>query len=223
LRYVDLLESFRTDEDLRVRTASMVAQMRLGNTLSAEAVRNTLQGEPGVERAPLVEGLARLAYLPEIAHLLLEHIDGLTPDERLTAAIELGREGDVREVETLHAALSEELLRSPRGDHYVQALVRVGANADLGNLFAFFPMEEARAVDVRIALAMCARREPAVLPLLRAALWQPPFERSVLAAALMAHVAGLDALRVELERPPRGAKPTDIRRVGYALGEWGGT
>jgi hypothetical protein len=105
----------------------------------------------------------------------------------------------------------------------VQALVRISANAEISALFELFPLEDARAVNVELGLALCARREPRVLPLLRSALWQGPFVRSVLAGALIQHVAGIDALRLELERPPKGAKPADVRRVGFALGEWGGT
>ncbi len=221
--YVDLLETLRTDENIDVRAAAAIAQMRLGHVLSADAVRIRLTGEFTAERAALVDGLARLAYLPEIASLLLEHCRGFSSDERLSAAIELGRNGEAREAGTLQAALSAEILRSSRGAHYVHALVRIGGNAEMQSLFSMFPLEDAREVNVVIARAMCARRDPAVLTLLRTALWQRPFDRSVLAAALMQHVSGLDSLRMELERPPRGARPEDIRRVGYALGQWGGT
>ncbi len=223
LHYVELLESLSSDPDIRVRAAALIAQMRLGSVLSIETVRNTLDGEPGVERAGLVDGLARLAYLPEIARLLLEHAENMSVDERLNTAIELARAGESREAAALFAGLSDSLLRSPRGEHYVQALVRVGANAEVQSLFEMFPLEDARAVNVQIAKAMCARRDPAVLPILRSALWQAPFHRSALAGALILQVSGIDSLRLELERPPKGARPVDVRRVGYCLGEWGGT
>ncbi len=223
LRYVDLLESLSSDNDNRVRAAALIAQMRLGHVLSIEAVRNTLDGEPSVERTALVDGLARLAYLPEIARLLLEHVDSLSVDERLSAAIELARAGESRESAALHAGLSESLLRSSRGEHYVQALMRIGANAELQSLFEMFPLEDARAVNIQIAKAMCARRDPSILLILRSALWQAPFHRSALAGALILQVSGIDSLRIELERPPKGAWPVDVRRVGYCLGEWGGT
>ncbi|HUR27300.1 MAG TPA: HEAT repeat domain-containing protein, partial [Planctomycetota bacterium] len=222
-RYIDLLESLRVDEDARVRTAAMIAQMRLGNSLSVESVRGALADGAGAEHATLVEELARLANLPEISALLQEFFPSFSEKERFTVAVALAREGESRHAAVLRDALSEAVLRSPQGVHFVQALVRISANAEVSTLFEMFPLEDARAVNVEIALALCARREPAVLPLLRAALWQGPFVRSVLAGALIQHVAGTDALRVELDRPPKGAKPEDIRRVGFALGEWGGT
>ncbi len=221
--YIDLLETLRGDEDAGVRTAAMIAQMRLGNSLSVETVRGTLAGEASPERAALVEGLSRLAYLPELAGMLLEYFDGYSDDERLAVAIALAREREPRESAVLRAALSEKVLRSPRGEHFVQALVRIAANAEIASLFDLFPLEDARAVNMQIAQAMCARHEPAVMQILRTALWQGPFERSVLSAALMQNVAGLDSIRIELDRPPKGARPEDVRRVGYALGEWGGT
>lgn len=222
-RYVDLLETLRADESARVRAAAGIAQMRLGHALSADAVRDALAGPANEERRALVSCLARLAYLPEMAGLLFEYLDGFLPEERLEVAIELARAGDSRELPTLQAALGEAVLRSPLGEQYVRALVRVGANAEVASLLTFFPLEDSRAVNVQIALAMCVRRDPAVLPLLRAALWRGPFDRSVLAGGLIVHAAGIDSLRVELDRPPKGALPADVRRVGYALGEWGGT
>jgi HEAT repeat protein len=222
-RYVDLLETLRADEDPRVRAAALFAQMRLGHVLSVEAVRTTLAGAASDERSTLVSSLARLAYLPEIAGLLNEYVERLDAEERLTVAIALGREGSPREIATLRAALGESVLRSAQGARYVQALVRVGSNDEIARLFDLFPLEAALQVNVEIALAMCARRDAGVLPLLRSALWQPPFERSVLAAALMQSVSGIDSLRLEVERPPKRARPADVRRVGYALGSWGGT
>lgn len=222
-RYVYLLESLRADTDEQVRAAALIALLRLGHVLSVELVRSTLAGEAGPERAAIVGSLTRLAYLPEIAGLLSDYVDGFDTQERLAVAIALGREGNPREIAALRAALGETLLHSPRGAAYVQALVRIGANDEVARLFDLFPLERANDVNVEIFMAMCARREPAALPILRAALWQGPFERSVLAAALMQQVAGIDALRMEIERPPKGAHPAAIRRVGYALGSWGGT
>lgn len=221
--YIDLLETLRIDENPRVRTAAMVAQMRLGNSLSVETVRGTLSGEAGPERAALVEGLSRLVYLPEISAMLQEYFDGYSDDEKLAVAIALAREGRVRQIVALRDRTDERVLRSPRGEHFVQGLVRIGTNAEVSTLFNMFPLEDCRGVNGEIALAMCARRVPDVLPILRSALWQGPFERSVLAGALLIQVDGVGALRIELDRPPKGARPEDIRRVGYALGEWGGT
>ena len=223
VRYVEILEGMRGDLSAAVRATATLAQLRLGHVLAAEAVRNTLADEPGEERTAMVQAVSRLAHLPELAALLRDHVDNFGPEERLTAAIALARNGDAGQIAVLRAALGEEILRSAEGAHFVQALARVGANGDVEPLFALFPMEDLPLINVELARAMCARRDAGVLPLLRTALWQGPFDRSLLAGALMAHVAGLDSIRIELERPPRGARAVDIRRVGYALGEWGGT
>jgi hypothetical protein len=44
----------------------------------------------------------------------------------------------------------------------------------------------------------------------------------LLAAGLFAETLGVRALREELERAPPAASSKDLRRVGFALGEWGG-
>ena len=91
--------------------------------------------------------------------------------------------------------------------------------------------EEARAVLEGIegddsgperTLALAKARDPKILPLLRAALWDEPLHRSILAGALIIDVAGVDALRDELQHPSLDASLRDLRRVGFALGEFGG-
>ena len=46
--------------------------------------------------------------------------------------------------------------------------------------------------------------------------------RSILTGAAFVEVSSIEALRQELELPPRNATTRDLRRVGFALGEWGG-
>ena len=84
-----------------------------------------------------------------------------------------------------------------------------------------------------IALAMFRVGDPRVLPLIRAGIWDSEeFDLSVLASALLIEVAGMRALLDEVrhERPRLDTytgrlvfrEPSAPRRVGYALGLWGG-
>jgi hypothetical protein len=102
------------------------------------------------------------------------------------------------------------------------ALGRGAGLADIELLRELFPLGDEPEVDVELALALIAAREAAVLPLLRAAVWSEPWNRSVLAGALVLHHGGIEALRAEVARPPAGINDRDLRRVGFALGEWGG-
>ena len=87
-----------------------------------------------------------------------------------------------------------------------------------------FPVEDDRDVNVELALGLIKIRDPAVIPVLRAALWRDrdPWNRSCLAAALLIDVAGIDALREEVLRPKLNVSTRDRRRVGFALGQFGG-
>jgi hypothetical protein len=69
---------------------------------------------------------------------------------------------------------------------------------------------------------MIEHREPEIMPILRAGLWTSTRDVSLLAGGLVARVGGPNALVDELRVPPRNATSGDLRRVGFAIGEWGG-
>jgi hypothetical protein len=93
---------------------------------------------------------------------------------------------------------------------------------DLAILREWFPVEDDLELDVELAYALLSLKDPEILPVLRASLWSEPLNRSVLTGALWIEAAGLDSFRIEVLHPPVGASPRDQRRVGLALGEWGG-
>ncbi|HVS17975.1 MAG TPA: hypothetical protein VMT18_05195, partial [Planctomycetota bacterium] len=95
-------------------------------------------------------------------------------------------------------------------------------NSDLQRLIDFFPQENDLEVNMALAEVLMRSGTPDMARFLRNAMRQPPFHRGMLAAALLVELAGIESLRQEVETPPRTARPEDLRRVGFALGEWGG-
>lgn len=87
---------------------------------------------------------------------------------------------------------------------------------------AQFPSPQNFELNVELGLALLKNRDAGMLSLLRQALWSGPWHRSLLAAALLIDLDGLEALRVELVRPPSDSTLAGQRRIGYALGHWGG-
>jgi hypothetical protein len=87
---------------------------------------------------------------------------------------------------------------------------------------ALFPVEDSRSLNVELALALVQTRDPGAVGLLRQGIWRGPWNRSVLSAGLLVRHGGVQALHDELASPPAGATDVDLRRVGFALGEWGG-
>jgi len=144
--------------------------------------------------------------------------DGL----RLRVDSELALYGDARSRAALREALLERSPRGPTGVRAVYALGRGAGLADLEVLRELFPIGDDVDVDAELACALIEFRDAEVLPILRAALWSDPWNRSVLAGALLISHGGVEALRAELARPPAGVSERDLRRVGFALGEWGG-
>lgn len=146
-----------------------------------------------------------------------------TPDAlRQRVDTELAWHGDARSRAALRDVLRRQRPSGAAGARAVMALGRGAGLADIELLRELFPLGDEPEVDVELALALIAAREAAVLPLLRAAVWSEPWNRSVLAGALVLHHGGIEALRAEVARPPAGINDRDLRRVGFALGEWGG-
>jgi hypothetical protein len=104
----------------------------------------------------------------------------------------------------------------------VRALSRRPTPQDLEVMTDLFPQPGEEALNLELATSLAALSSPVVRPLLRAALWQGEFDVSILAGFLMAAADGDRSLIEEIRRPPPGATVGDLRRVGFALGEWGG-
>jgi hypothetical protein len=85
-----------------------------------------------------------------------------------------------------------------------------------------FPVERDLKLNVALASAIVRAQHNSAFVFLRKALWSGPFDRSVLAGQVIVQVGGIHTLRDELNRAPIGASITDLRRVGFALGAWGG-
>lgn len=201
------------------------------------------EGAQDAEREPRRERVAkateRLTPLPGPALILVEALIPAagdrrvrellsiarvrTPDAlRLRIDTELALYGDSRARTALREGLLELQPRGGVGARAVAALAHGAGLADLEVLREMFPVGDDIEVDSELACALIAQRDAEVLPILRASLWSEPWNRSVLAGALLVAHGGLDLLRAELTRPPAGVSERDLRRVGFALGEWGG-
>jgi hypothetical protein len=104
----------------------------------------------------------------------------------------------------------------------VRALGHYPTGEDLEFLARQFPLEGHSAANVEIAVSLARGGHYAVRPLFQAAIWRGPWNRSVLAAGVVHARTGLRLLGMWIERPPGKATSEDIRRVGFAVGQWGG-
>ncbi len=216
------LEGLRRDDpDGRVRMSALVGMARLGSSQAREELRELFYDSEHPDHAELIEALVRahrdstaLALITELA----PSAQGAARRRMATALLLADRFADRK---LLRDALRSKPVKGPEVVQMIRALGRAPLVEDLELLAELFPVEDDLDANVELGLALVRNRSPGALRFLRFVLWQDPFHRSVLAGALMVEIGGPQTLHVELQRPPLGASDKDLRRVGFALGEWG--
>ena len=216
----DLLEKY---PDFGLLGEGVVALARLGHPPALTMLQNQVKATASPERQQVLMALARAGHDPRM-HRPIEdalRLTDLEPDVALELEIALGLAGELRG----HARLRLALLADPHGPDRIRlarAILKRPEAADLELLRALFPVEDDRELNVELAESIVRLREPGAMTLLRGALWNDSWNRSVLAGGLMVRVSGLEVLIDELDTAPRTATDRDLRRVGFAIGEWGG-
>ncbi|MCK6444830.1 MAG: HEAT repeat domain-containing protein [Planctomycetes bacterium] len=220
--YLPRLLPMMNDADAGVRNASLVAQLRLGHGQARDKARERLLDADDPEHEHLMRYLCRNARDPEVKALLVAAFRMLTSGDQVLAATYLSLTGRSTEREVLRDILAATPPSGEIGARMVRAIGVVPTPEDATLLRTLFPREGELDVNVALVLGLIEASDPACVPVLRAALWREPYGRSLLAAAVWVQIDGLEGLVAELQRPPLEATPRDLRRVGFALGEWGG-
>jgi len=221
-RIPELSDLLERRPELGIAGEVLVALARLGHPPAREKLAELVKGPASPERDQVALALARVLHDPLVrprADELLRRED-LAPEQRLELQIGLAAAGAAVD----HAPLRTALAAEPSGARrlgIVRALAMEPEPADLEALATLFPVEDDPELDVALACALVRQRHPSLLALLRTSLWNDAWNVSVLAGGLIARV-NARALIDELETPPRTAGEADLRRVGFALGEWGG-
>ena len=226
--YVPDLSALDSDPDEGVRAAALVARVRLGDGAALSAARDRLgvEGESRTQlhagAVTLFEAFIRVASAPELRGIGVAALDRLPGRYRSRLAVELLEGGHEPVREEVRQFLRRERPAGELGARAVEALARNPGAADVALWRELFPLGDELEIDAQLASGLVVARDAEALPLVRAALWNEPWNRSALAAALCIDMAGVETLRLELLKPPTGTGPRDLRRVGFALGEWGG-
>ncbi|MHC4379320.1 MAG: HEAT repeat domain-containing protein [Planctomycetota bacterium] len=219
------LERLDNDESTAVRAAALVARVRLGGPEARARIALGLEGLDDVWRSALTEALAKFGGQEALLGLLEEALVRAAPEQELRIALAAARGGSV----LARALLASRLRLGTAGElapDCIRALTE-DASAEERLLFGeLFPTDGDhpgdRELDIELGRALIELEEPEGLRLVRGALWDGPFERGVLVGYLLAELEGVFAIEDELASPPVGARPSDMRRIGFVLGEWGG-
>jgi hypothetical protein len=219
----EILGGLDEDAETRVRGAALVARLRLGDRAAAASVERILFDRTEEDHAAVLESLCRNARETLISIRLEEYMRRTSGADltAVAAALTVQAQSSGRTAARSLLALDA----PPTGVRLftlVRALSRRPTAQDQDVLRNLFPQPGEIELNVELAASLAVLRSPAVRPILRAALWRGSFDESVLAAFLLADAAGSRTLIEEIVRPPPGAKAADLRRIGFALGEWGG-
>ncbi|MDZ4774858.1 MAG: hypothetical protein SGI72_17175 [Planctomycetota bacterium] len=212
------------DPDPRVRAAFQVASFRQKQRSAADVIAATLADPDSVGHAEMVEAMCAAVHDPAVAVALEDRFLDATDEEKTHIAATLCLEGRLVGRSRVRAALATEPPpEGPKAARLVRALRRNATAEDIGVFRSLFPSVKGdRALDMELALALLDRSEPDVFPIVRSALWAKDFDVSVLAGGVLSNVVGVHALVDELRVPPEDASSGDLRRIGFAIGEWGG-
>jgi hypothetical protein len=213
-------------KDPPVRAAALVGSLLLGSHSADAALRSALAKDDPLRGALLAELAANAHFGPALVLLQDEFPRAKDDTERRVLALALAREG-MREARAwCREALTREPPPPPEDARELLAALRARLTSeDTETVRTCFPREdtpENLALNIELALALVELGDGPVYPLLQAALWKSSFEVSLLAGALLAQVSGMHALREEAANPPASARSSDVRRVGFALGCFGG-
>jgi hypothetical protein len=225
-RWVRELSKIRREPELTLRTAALVAQMRMGYRPAEEVVRSTVLDGPLEEADALAVELLAVAGDPRVPALLDAVFPRLIGETRIRVGAHLVGAGRLAPRGELRVLL-EQGRSGIHGAAIVRALAASGDQNDRNLLASLFPVEGSAPSDfelnVELARALVRSNHALGMALLHRALWSPPWNQSVLAAGIMVRARGISALHQELDTPPTPVTQRDLRRVGFALGEWGGT
>ena len=146
----------------------------------------------------------------------------IEPEARLQLQLGYALSGRLADKRVLREWLLSTGGPDPRRRLAVRGLAQSADDRDLDVLEVMFPDESDLDLNVELGLALLRYRQPVALLLLREALWSEGWNRSVLAGGLLIRANSVHDLIDDLDSPPRGATETDLRRVGFAIGQWGG-
>ncbi|MCY2961470.1 MAG: hypothetical protein NTY35_15010 [Planctomycetota bacterium] len=211
------------DPDPAVRAAFRVAALRHDQRKPTAEVEERATDPDHPEHRPTIRALLRVARDPRAGVVLESRFGESSGEEKVAIATGLCGVGRLAGRATVREALSSD--PPPRGAdavELVRALARNGSSEDVEVFRALFPRPDDRELDVELARALAEIGDSAVEPLLRSAIWNSEFDVSVLAVGLLFDHGGPFALLRELQDPPISAASSDLRRVGFAVGQWGG-
>ena len=220
--WIEDLRRMADDPAPAVVAASLVGLVRLGSGDAVLELKELLANpEQTAERTLTTTELCIVSKDRNVTPFLQTAMANSIGTEKLLVEVTLRMGGDYSIGQGLREVLSDELGLGGR-TFLVRALAENSAPEDLALFEDLFPSEYFPEVNLQMAVALARGGAPEGVAILQKALWLGPADRSLLAAAALINRGGIKALTAELESMPLGASGDALRRVGYAIGIFGG-
>lgn len=218
-----ILARLADDRRPSVRGAALAARFRLGDPAATAALDPILDDRNREEHAAAVQSLCRNVREPAVANRLEKYMRTAVGGELAEVAAALcEQDRNAGRVVARSLLFLDSPPTGARRRMLVRALCRRPSPEDREALLQAFPQPREEELNRELAIALTQLDDPVVHPLLRSALWTSGFDQGVLAGFLLYEEARLRGLIEEIANPPASARSEDLRRAGFALGEWGG-
>lgn len=219
---IAVLSTLAEDPDPEVRITALVARHSLDDARATYAVQLILGDPQHQSHAALVDRLVRSYEWPHVLALIDQLRLRSEGAQRAVFVACMFLRGRATGLSELREAFLDVDPDSFGGRLVLRALGHYSTGRDLEFLAEKFPLEGHVEANLEIALALARGEHYTVRPLFQEAIWRVPKNRSVLAAGVVHARVGVRILALLIERPPPGATTEDIRRVGFAVGQWAG-
>jgi hypothetical protein len=211
-------------QDPELNMAATAARLRLGQPEAREKAERILS-RPEVydeRRTALIEALATTCRTAKDLDLLEELVPFVNGPDKGSLAACLAMRNRTADREVMRSSFGDFDPSSPGALRILRALGTYATQEDIKFLAELFPIEGHLAANVELTVALARIGHPKIQPILQSAVWRGPWNRSVLAAAIVEDNWGMRVLEQWASKPPTSATSADVRRLGFAIGEWGG-
>ncbi|MEM1449792.1 MAG: HEAT repeat domain-containing protein [Planctomycetota bacterium] len=224
--FIPRLKELCTDPVAWTRANAIVALIRMKSQTGVERALDIL-AVPFDQREPLIssylfEALSRAAPDPEVLLFLQEIVSDLSGPDLAAADSILLLHRVPRDTAVLRRELPLMNPTTPEAVRGIRALGQQPSSRDRRLLVRLFPRESAINANLELASALARAGHRSVEQLLQAAIWKLDWNLSILAAGVVVQTYGMPTLVAWAVTPPADVTDEDVRRVGYAVGEWGG-
>jgi HEAT repeat protein len=226
VEYLEKLKEMCDDPHPWVQANAIAGLIRMGSQIGVERAVDILalppEERPDQISSLLFEVLERAAPDPDVMRFVEGISRSLDGADRASADSLLLVHGGLVDSSILRRQLPLLSPIMPEAHRGVRGLSRNSSTEDIKLLARLLPREAAPKMNAELAVALAKAAHRGPEPLLQAAVWTLPYNQSVLAAGCVRATYGEATLLDWVVDPPASADEEDIRRLGWAIGEWGG-